>query len=359
MKKKVSIIIPVYNVEKYIKNAIDTAINQTYKNIEIILIDDGSTDSSGKICDDYKNLDERIVVFHTENGGLSSARNVGLENATGEYLMFLDSDDFFELDAVENLYNAIEEKQADFVIGNYINTNETGEKWNSPVFPYDRFQEFKLSIEDSFISFYVMNSGVWNKIFRKKFIDSLDLKFEIGLPAEDAIFTTYCFIKSNCVYYIPKIVYNYRLRNSGSISSSCSYKYFEGINKAYRIIYDNFKTNNRLSYYRYFYAKSMNYMINNFIDSQLLTEEQQMQVLNSMMWFYKLSYEIEVSPCQECTKKVVEKIVNKDFESAIEYCKIIQECRTYMAKQEREKMSKPNVEKYSEISKLDYKYKKK
>jgi len=358
MEKKVSIIIPVYNVEKFMKKAIDTAINQTYKNIEIILVDDGSTDNSGKICDEYKKQDERIVVFHTENGGLSIARNVGLDNATGEYVMFMDSDDFFELDAVENLYKAIEEKQADYVIGNYINTNEEGKQWDNPVFPFEQFSEFKLSIEDSFSSFFVMNSGVWNKIFNRQFIENLNLRFEKGLPAEDAIFTTYCFIKAKDVYYIPKVVYNYRLRNSGSISSSCSEKYFEGINKAYRIIYENFKNNNRIAYYRYFYAKSMNYMINNFIDSQILTKEQQIKVLNEMMWFYKLSFELEVFPCQDCTTKVVEKVVNKDFETALEYCKIIQECRTYMTRQEKEKMSKPDRERYREMSKLDYKYKK-
>ncbi len=356
MDKKVSIIVPVYNVEKYLKIAVESAINQTYKNIEILLIDDGSTDDSGKICDEFQKKDERVIVFHTTNGGLSIARNVGLDNAIGDYVMFLDSDDFFETDAVEKLYNEIVDKNADFVIGNYTNTTEDGVKWDNPVFSYEKFGEFKLLIEDSFNSFFVMNSGVWNKIFNRSFIEKLKLRFEKGLPAEDAIFTTYCFIKSENVWYTPKLVYNYRIRNSGSISSNCSAKYFDGINKAYKIIYENFRDNNRLKYYRYFYAKSMNYMINNFIDSQILTKDEQIKILEDMMWFYKLSHELKVYPCQECTKKVIDKIIDRNFEYALEYCKIIQECRTYMTRQEREKMSKPDREMYNEIAMLDYKY---
>lgn len=107
---KVTVVIPIYNVERFLKEAIDSAINQTYKNIEIILVDDGSTDNSGNICDEYVKLDNRIKVIHKENGGLSTARNAALEVYTGKYIMFLDSDDFLELDAVEKMYNKIEEK---------------------------------------------------------------------------------------------------------------------------------------------------------------------------------------------------------------------------------------------------------
>lgn len=357
MEKKVSVIIPVYNVEKYIEEAIESVMNQTYKNVEIVVVDDGSTDNSGKLCDEIAKKDDRIKVYHTVNGGLSVARNVGLENATGDYLMFLDSDDFLELDAVENMYNAIEEKDADYIIGNYINTTESGEKWEKPVFSYEEFKPFQLSIEDSFNSFFIMNSSVCNKIFKKSFIDGLNLKFEVGLPAEDAIFTTYCFIKSTKVFYIPSLVFNYRQRKGGSISTSCSREYFDGINKAYRIIYENFRDNGRLAYYRYFYGKSMNYMLYKFIDSDILTREQRIEILKDMMWFYKLSFDLQVLPGQECSTKVVEEIINDKLDLALEHCAIIQECRTYMSGPEREKMSKPSRDKYKEIEKLDYKFK--
>lgn len=101
--KKVSIIIPVYNVEQYLERCLETVVNQSYKGLEIILVDDGSTDGSGKICDKYKELDERIVCIHKENGGLSSARNAGVNIATGEYFVFVDSDDWVSIRMVETL----------------------------------------------------------------------------------------------------------------------------------------------------------------------------------------------------------------------------------------------------------------
>ncbi|HJA50079.1 MAG TPA: glycosyltransferase, partial [Candidatus Fusicatenibacter intestinipullorum] len=97
-KVKISVIIPVYNVEKYLKRCLDSVINQTYKNLEIILIDDGSTDNSGKICDEYAQKDERIIVIHKENGGVSSARNKGLDICIGDYISFIDSDDWINLE---------------------------------------------------------------------------------------------------------------------------------------------------------------------------------------------------------------------------------------------------------------------
>lgn len=198
---KVTVIIPIYNVEKYLKEAIESTINQTHSNIEIILVDDGSTDNSGIICDEFAKKDTRIKVIHKTNGGLSDARNAGLDATTGKYIMFLDSDDFLELDAVENMYKEITEKDADYVIGNYINADEDGQKWNKVIFDTKKYKPFKLSINDHMNSFFIMNSSVCNKIFKKEFIDNLNLKFVVGLPAEDAIFTTYCFMKAKNVYY--------------------------------------------------------------------------------------------------------------------------------------------------------------
>lgn len=351
--EKVSIIVPVYNVEKYLSEAINSVIEQTYKNIEILLIDDGSTDNSGKICDMYLEKDARIKVFHQENKGLSGARNTGLKNATGKYIMFLDSDDKFELNACELLYNAIEETKADYVIANYINIDEDGTKWENPVFSKEKYQSFKLSIKDYEKSFYIMNSGVWNKIFRKSFIDSLDLKFVERLPAEDAIFTTYCFIKSENVYYIPDIVYQYRQRYDGSISNSCSVKYFEGINTAYRLIYENFKDNNEIGYYRYFYAKSMNYILYKFIDSTKLSKEERIYVLKLMRWFYLLGLEIKVPTILKSVKYIIESIVNEDYEQTLKYCEILAQVRKMVPKEIKEKMSKPSASTYREMSEDD------
>ena len=113
MEQLVSIIVPIYNVEKYIKECIDSIINQTYKNLEIILVDDGSPDCCPKICDEYSKKDKRIKVIHKENGGLSSARNAGLDVAKGEYVSFIDSDDVVDEKFIETLYNLCIENNCD------------------------------------------------------------------------------------------------------------------------------------------------------------------------------------------------------------------------------------------------------
>ena len=110
---KISVIVPVYNVEKYLTKCVDSIMNQTYKDLEIILVDDGSTDNSGKICDEYVKKDKRFKVIHKKNGGLSDARNVGIKNSTGEYLSFIDSDDYIDNDMIECLYNACIKNNAD------------------------------------------------------------------------------------------------------------------------------------------------------------------------------------------------------------------------------------------------------
>lgn len=123
----VSIVVPVYNVEKYLKKCIDSILNQTYKNLEIILVDDGSTDNSGKICDDYSSSDERIKVIHKQNGGLSDARNLGIDNSTGKYITFIDSDDYITNNYIEYLVTILEKNNADISICDYkIVHNEFG-----------------------------------------------------------------------------------------------------------------------------------------------------------------------------------------------------------------------------------------
>ena len=113
MSPKISIIVPVYKVEKYIHKCIDSILNQTFKDFELILVDDGSPDNCGKICDEYAKKDSRVIVIHKENGGLSSARNSGLDIARGDYIGFVDSDDYIENDMYELLYNLCEENNCD------------------------------------------------------------------------------------------------------------------------------------------------------------------------------------------------------------------------------------------------------
>lgn len=350
--KKVSIIIPVYNVQNYLEECVKSVIEQTYKNIEIILVDDGSTDNSGKIADTFAIEYENITCVHKENGGLSDARNCGLDNANGEYIFFVDSDDFLPLNACEILVKAIEEKDSDYIVANYINCDEDGTLWNKPAFEQGKYKSFKVEIKDYEDSFYIMNSSVCNKIFRKSFLDKHKVRFTVGVPAEDAIFTMNCFINSEKVYYIPDIIYCYRQRRSASsISTNCNEKYFKGISKAYKIIYDLFNDNNELEFYRFFYAKSMTYIFYKFIDSILLSDEERIEVLSDMRWFYKLSIELNVPACQESLEMIIKKIIHGDYRDVIDICKVIAEVREYMPNEIKETMSKPPAEMYQRMMK--------
>lgn len=126
-----SVIVPVYNVEKYLARCIDSILKQSYSDLEIILVDDGSTDNSGKICDQYREIDDRIVVIHKQNGGLSDARNVGMKKANGQYLAFVDSDDFIHPRMYEILMNLLLDYKADMVISNFAYYDEEKKRQSS------------------------------------------------------------------------------------------------------------------------------------------------------------------------------------------------------------------------------------
>ena len=220
---KITVIVPVYNQENFLDECVLSIMNQTYKNLEIILVDDGSTDNSLEICRFYENLDKRIKVIHKENGGLPSARNAALDVAKGKYIMFCDSDDYYLPNSCELLLNEMIKRKADYVVGNYINCDEDGVLWNDPVFSQKEYKSFRLSINDYKKSFYIMSSSVCNKMFRRSFLKKYNMRFTEGVPAEDAIFTTYCFIKSTRIFYIKDIMYVYRQRTD-SISWSQKHK---------------------------------------------------------------------------------------------------------------------------------------
>ena len=122
----VSVIVPIYNVEKYLRKCVDSILNQTYKNLEIILVDDGSPDNCGNICDEYALSDSRIRIIHKKNGGLSDARNAGLDIARGNYILFVDSDDYIDETMVEKLYEALEKEKAEMSLCSFVYVNDDG-----------------------------------------------------------------------------------------------------------------------------------------------------------------------------------------------------------------------------------------
>ena len=215
----ITLIIPVYNVEHYLKQCLDSVIRQTYPKIEIIIVDDGSSDKSGKICEEYAEKDCRIRVHHTKNDGLSAARNYGLDhiNKATKYIAFLDSDDWMEPNAIQSFYDAAIRSEADIVVcGHY---NEFPKKSVCVGINESIMLSNKEQIIDSFICKNSILDVAWNKLYKSKLFE--EIRYPENRIYED-IATTYRLINVvENIYIIPEPLIHYRMRNS-SISGSHS-----------------------------------------------------------------------------------------------------------------------------------------
>lgn len=201
----ITIVVPIYNVEEYLKRCLDSIKNQTYKNIEAILVDDGSKDSSGKIAEEYASLDQRFVVVHKKNGGLSDARNAGIKVAKGKYVTFVDSDDYISHDCIEFLYNLLKNNKADLSIADFIPTEKSDD--NSRI---DNPYTLVMSKQDAFnYMFYgkVFTHSATVKLYPLEYFT--DIQYPVGKFAED-LFTTYkTILKANKIVYSNQIVEYY------------------------------------------------------------------------------------------------------------------------------------------------------
>lgn len=223
---KISIVVPIYNVEKYLRKCIDSILNQTYHNLEIILVNDGSTDSSGDICNEYKNKDERIVVIHQENKGMSSARNAGIEIATGQYIGFVDSDDYIEKDMYERLFQNIIDYNADIAICGFVfeeNNKIVSKNFTNNVEVFDKATALEELLKDRKIHSYV-----WNKLFKRELWN--DAKFKLGVAFEDIDIMYKLFKKANKIIYINSLEYYYVQRSTSIMHVHNSKFIFDRIN---------------------------------------------------------------------------------------------------------------------------------
>lgn len=214
MSGTVSVIIPIYNVEKYLDECISSTVSQTYRELEIILIDDGSTDSSGKLCDEWALRDDRIRVVHKEHGGPSDARNVGLDLSGGDYIFFVDSDDIVADTAIERMLTEAERTGADICSCGIESRYDDGrcEKYRIP--PLDGDSE--LFLRNLYRDTRVPVS-VWNKLYRREIWE--EIRFPVGKICEDAFTTCRLLDRAEHLVQILDALYYYRIR-SGSIMTS-------------------------------------------------------------------------------------------------------------------------------------------
>jgi len=205
-KIKVSVIVPVYNVEKYLKRCLDQLVNQTLKEIEIICVNDGSKDNSIKILEEYSQKDNRISVISQENAGLSVARNTGMDYVKGEYIGFVDSDDWVDLDFYEKLYDAAKRNDCDIAVADFKRKHPNKDKIRLNITEEKVF----TTPEDKYMACKTYREGcVWNKIYRTEFLKRINLKFVPGMYYEDRDFTARSLFYSDKLVTVPNTYYDY------------------------------------------------------------------------------------------------------------------------------------------------------
>ena len=257
--KKVSIIMPAYNVEKYIEDAIQSVLAQTYRNFELLIINDGSTDDTERICQQYSDTDSRIRMFSKPNGGLSSARNFGLDHMEGDYVIFLDSDDYIASDCLYRLVSMKECFSADISVVSFIRVNENKEplckryKENSKIVSMTGVDYVRR-----IVGFLSIGSYAWGKLFNASDFDGV--RFPVGRLWEDAMVIPYILYSKKVIIFCYAPLWYYRVRE-GSIMNSYSEKRIDEMDSYQQLIDFGEKENDRILVWgaKRWYVRSVKY----------------------------------------------------------------------------------------------------
>lgn len=229
MKPLISIIVPVYNVEKYVNQCIDSILNQTYLALEVILVDDGSLDHSGALCDRYALKDSRVKVIHKINGGLSSARNAGLDMATGTYIGFVDSDDWIAPSMYEELVHLLQLHEADVAQCGFSLINEKGTVTRKINYG-NKFYANPKEIEEAFYITDGLSSVAWNKLYKAEIIEGL--RFKVGKNNEDLFFLCDVLPRINSIVSTDVSYYYYLQRKESIMGAEFTEKKFDRLEAA-------------------------------------------------------------------------------------------------------------------------------
>ena len=222
---KVSIIMPVYNSEKFLGNALNSIVNQSLKDFELICIDDGSSDDSLNILNDYAGRDSRIKIITQKNGGSGAARNRGLEVCQGDYVFFIDSDDEISLNLLNLTYKNAVSNDSDLVLFKISNIQDDKETFVTPELPYEKvfpnadFDNFTFNCFDVKDYLFKLYYAPWTKLYKREFLSRYDdFLFDEELPYEDVLFHVKAMLRASKLSYVPKYLYHYRIDNSDSVT---------------------------------------------------------------------------------------------------------------------------------------------
>lgn len=293
MQDLISIVVPIYNVEQYLSRCIDSILNQTYKNIEVLLINDGATDNSGKICEQYAVKDKRIRVIHKENGGLSDARNVGIDNANGKYICFVDSDDYVKKEYVETLYKlcldyGVSISQCSFeIFHDYDSMSDDLGDTNTK----SKLISGLEMLNNMYSQKGVENIVAWNKLFKKELFT--DVRYPVGKIHEDEA-TIY------------KVIYK---EENVAVTNKSLYRYYQRSDSI---------TNDKFSLKRLDYLDALEGRLEFFKDSNesvLFAKTLRQYCYHSLILYYKCK--VEIKDCKAILKKILDKYtyyINKLFQ---------------------------------------------
>ena len=265
-KGLVSVIIPVYNVEQYLDECVQSVLCQTYRNLEIILVDDGSTDRSGVICDEYAQKDDRVRVIHKKNGGASSARNVGLDNAKGDYIYFLDSDDWLDYSALEKMLNPLLNSKADFSFCEAYAVDEKSGEVSKKNYAYHR----DYGIDNSKTCFVEMlqnkefHVAVWMILYRSAFLMKHAIRFYEGIMYEDCIFTFQVYRKADSIAHVHEYLYHRRYRKNSVMTSKKTAYSFMSAKRVYEEVVSIWEESGKPEYEKPFAARIAYNAISNY-----------------------------------------------------------------------------------------------
>ena len=315
---KVSIIVPVYNVEKYVGKCIESLINQTLKDIEIICGDDCGSDKSIDVVEKFAKKDKRIViVHHQKNSGIAKTRNTGIENATAQYLMFCDSDDFYSPTMCEEMYNAIEKSGADIAVCGLNIIYEADKNLKQSDDEYYRIKYNGLHrVTNSIIN--NCDVSVWNKIFKKELFDKYNIRCPVGLIYEDAfLFRTY-MLWTKQIMFLNKKLYNY-IRHAGSIMNQtfkkCDTSAIDHLKIAFEI-FDYINKHNKYNENRDYFWESIFIPYLNFAIWHS-SEKHQQQIYDMASSFVKQHY--IPGNLDFYSKRTLDMIKNKTLEHTMKY----------------------------------------
>lgn len=312
--KLVSIIIPVYNSEKYIARCIESIINQSYKNIEIICIDDGSSDNSIYILNKYKNKDRRITIYSQENKGPSVARNIGLDKATGEYILFIDADDYVNKDMIRIMVQSINTKLDTIVFC------DNSELWNDKIDERKLFKDKNNGISkmDVIKEISSGNAGlVCAKLFTRKIVENNNIRFDSNISmCEDQLFFLNVAKKCNTFIHIPKSLYFYDRRNENSITIKYHQNALENqlyvLKEIEKILYKcNLNNKDIKLILNNRYINAIHYsIINEVLDTKLSNVKEKIQNVKKIVLNEKLKQVIsDIIP-----NTIIEKIISRNFD---------------------------------------------